>query len=1182
MKVNLRRLKRMISVFVLLSILLLDFGKYINIDNITTVSADSKTIQISTAKELSMIGKDNKYPLDGNYILTKDIDLVGINWEPIGKGGAGKGSISGEGVFSGSFDGNGHKIKNLNIEKISDPTISSDGSGYVQFGLFGTVAGSETSATIKNIVFENALIKVTLSWGAFTSVGVLVGDVNGKVNISNISINNASIEVISTDNQGDLVGAGGLIGECRTDRFNGGNSLIYINDIFSDANINATNPTFNAFASGIVGRIRETAVAELTNVVSVGEVLLNGTLGNGIYNISNGDRHAGAELIENIYFLENKSSPQSFGSIIDENMLKSGELSLSKSWRQSKNSLPSLNTAKLDKDEQILSEISIVFADDNSLDFVNKDIEVPILVEGESITWVSNSTNAQIGKDGKIKIILPEFGIKEAVLTATFNNKTKDFNIRIVSPNQPTFSKKSYSIGDTLEVINTEKGITFDWYITNMITNTTREMLGDAKGKFLLEEKDLESMIVVKAKGYDSISFYFSKLPVIYIDSSTSYNAVTKEAISYADMRIQGNAEYSKDELLYEGKTELKLRGNSTAALEKKPFKLKLDKKSNLLGLGSDTNKHWVLLANALDSTLLRNKLLLDFSGNIGAPTNMKSTNTVLIYNGEYQGVYQLCEHVRIDKERIDVFDWTELAEDIAKTITEDKFGKENAFPELKEEFYINLEEQLLQDYSWMDTGVILYKEIKYYIKDYISKLPKATGGYLAEMDFYAFWDDGLLAGMTTAYNQPMYFNSPEPESREAVVSFKETQLYKYAAKYTQTFEYALHSDDFFFRNTDTHYKLLDPGMYNLGWHDATYEVNEYKDEENDGMHYSELFDMNSLVVNFIFTEFAMNWDSMKNSFFYYKDIDELAVVGPNWDYDWAFGNKVSSAIINNTTDYPTNWHTTIEEFTLEQYYQSVQWNRMLIRDPYFLAKSYELYNEVRLTYIEDMIKEGGLIDTYFELTKEAAKANDVKWKHTQGYNDFDTAISEMTTFIDTRVEWLDEQFVSFETFINSLGYYQTSDYLNVEKVDTKAKKGYTLITAKANDEAVKEIMFQVNGTMQYSAILKGDTATIYVPDKYLNQDKINLVEVKAKDEYGEYIVDNKYSIEGNYNIIHSNYQSFEKTKLEVNEANETYEDKGIDLLLVFVILGIMIAVTMMIVLIKKSKNKKQKLNIES
>ena len=49
-------------------------------------------------------------------------------------------------------------------------------------------------------------------------------------------------------------------------------------------------------------------------------------------------------------------------------------------------------------------------------------------------------------------------------------------------------------------------------------------------------------------------------------------------------------------------------RGNSTWQADKKPYKLKLDKSQDLLGMGK--NKHWALLANRFDQSLLRNRLV--------------------------------------------------------------------------------------------------------------------------------------------------------------------------------------------------------------------------------------------------------------------------------------------------------------------------------------------------------------------------------------------------------------------------------------------------------------------------------------------------------------------------------------------------------------------------------------------
>lgn len=54
------------------------------------------------------------------------------------------------------------------------------------------------------------------------------------------------------------------------------------------------------------------------------------------------------------------------------------------------------------------------------------------------------------------------------------------------------------------------------------------------------------------------------------------------------------------------------IRGRGNTSWEpdniKKPYKFKLSKKTNLLGMGK--NKHWALIANDYDPTLLRNRIM--------------------------------------------------------------------------------------------------------------------------------------------------------------------------------------------------------------------------------------------------------------------------------------------------------------------------------------------------------------------------------------------------------------------------------------------------------------------------------------------------------------------------------------------------------------------------------------------
>lgn len=111
---------------------------------------------------------------------------------------------------------------------------------------------------------------------------------------------------------------------------------------------------------------------------------------------------------------------------------------------------------------------------------------------------------------------------------------------------------------------------------------------------------------------------------------------------------------------------EIKGRGNSTWFNKKKPYKIKLNKKANILGMGE--NKHWVLLANAYEWTYLKNKLTLDFARNaLGMEYTSQCVPVDVVMNGEYLGNYLLCEQVRVGEERVKVDDLDDN-EDIQNT----------------------------------------------------------------------------------------------------------------------------------------------------------------------------------------------------------------------------------------------------------------------------------------------------------------------------------------------------------------------------------------------------------------------------------------------------------------------------------------------------------------------------------
>lgn len=102
-------------------------------------------------------------------------------------------------------------------------------------------------------------------------------------------------------------------------------------------------------------------------------------------------------------------------------------------------------------------------------------------------------------------------------------------------------------------------------------------------------------------------------------------------------------------------------RGNSTWGTSKKPYKLKLEKKQDFFGMGA--NKHWILLANYYDYTMLRNKYTYWLSEAMGMEYSPQCVFIDLVMNGQYLGSYYLCEQVRVGKSRVDIDDLEDTPE---------------------------------------------------------------------------------------------------------------------------------------------------------------------------------------------------------------------------------------------------------------------------------------------------------------------------------------------------------------------------------------------------------------------------------------------------------------------------------------------------------------------------------------
>ena len=170
----------------------------------------------------------------------------------------------------------------------------------------------------------------------------------------------------------------------------------------------------------------------------------------------------------------------------------------------------------------------------------------------------------------------------------------------------------------------------------------------------------------VRAQNGDQVSY---TVTVFLADVETAYQPVASSGlpvmsidtagrgITSTEVWLEGAAYTLRDPqgiLLQSGLTDIKGRGNSTWGMPKKPYSLKLTEKKSLLGMPS--HKRWALLANYSDKTLLRTETAFKLSSMLdNLAWTPRSQQVDLYLNGQYKGVYQLTEAIKLDENRVNV-----------------------------------------------------------------------------------------------------------------------------------------------------------------------------------------------------------------------------------------------------------------------------------------------------------------------------------------------------------------------------------------------------------------------------------------------------------------------------------------------------------------------------------------------
>lgn len=181
--------------------------------------------------------------------LTGNIDLGDISWTPIGKN-----SVS---PFKGRFDGKGHTIRGLNVEK-----------SYAYYGLFGCL----TDAAVENLTVAGEIYCPE----PYGLAGGLSGAAKGNVTVRNC----ANLATVSSLARGSG-GIGGLIGSYDDNvEYKWQNVRLLIENSYNAGLILATGSDADAAVGGLVGANKN--CVQLANCYNIGLIHAPGLRAGGL------------------------------------------------------------------------------------------------------------------------------------------------------------------------------------------------------------------------------------------------------------------------------------------------------------------------------------------------------------------------------------------------------------------------------------------------------------------------------------------------------------------------------------------------------------------------------------------------------------------------------------------------------------------------------------------------------------------------------------------------------------------------------------------------------------------------------------------------------------------------------------------------------------------------------------
>lgn len=418
--------------------------------------------------------------------------------------------------------------------------------------------------------------------------------------------------------------------------------------------------------------------------------------------------------------------------------------------------------------------------------------------------------------------------------------------------------------------------------IPTFTTNAVKVLVDEVEQKSGMTKNDFSSPVVYQFIMRNGETFQYtvkaefllSAIPELTITTTDPSIAEIPSKDYYLEgtLAVNGRGGYED----YTGKTEVKGRGNSTWGYPKKPYRLKLNKKAEICGLGKA--KNYVLLANHLDPTLMLNSVAFKIGRLLELPFTNHAIPVDVVLNGIYKGSYLLTEQIEVKENRVDLDE---------------------------------------------------------------------NNSVMWELDSY--WDDEPKF-KSTAFNLPVMVKDPDLT--------------------TEQFEY---------------------------WKkDFNAFTTQFAKEPLEGNSYVDMIDIESVAKFLITFNLVHNMEiNHPKSVFLHKERNGKYVMGPIWDFDWAYDYEGTS---NHFGRYNTPLFSSSMNGVGTAFFQR------FLQDSRVKTIYKRTWQDFKNNKLDALLQ---YVDDYAVILKPSVERNSELWENTRS---FDTKVKELKTWLRNRADYIDSE----------------------------------------------------------------------------------------------------------------------------------------------------------------------------